>query len=540
MTKAHSIRCPKYSADCMLRECLSAGACREEAPSGPIDDTGQSITCCNSSGLCNRPDCGEAGYCRSGFINVLGQSPLPTTYGPATIHTHAPAPASRGWRECHSGWTPIGKIGTATIRLGRGSDLADRYREKGAPPIGLVLDLTDRGHIPPMGGFLARTNDEAGFLPNELRVAWGQLPTLEIAWPDFGVPDLPREWWDVLVSEISRIEGDVLIYCVGGHGRTGTCASILSVLGGLLPASEPCPVAWLRRIYCREVVESQEQLDYIELITGIKPQASARDFFFAYSQHEPREWTGALASTPASAPIAPPLSLKRYKRLIKQEAKKGNTLTPIRELEDGDELVWGDWVYAWDSAERRWVPIELETPPEPPPPSPPAVKNIPTPAADLAAAPLLSSDEYRRTYGEDPGSFDPGQRIDHNGLRYAWDTQAALFRPLARTFCADHLTLAQAREVYGADTVDKMPPGASVRYFNSIFTRTSAGFDKVRDAAQSYAAQLPWAKAQGLGLLPPDAAPETLPSGYIARTDTGFCYRWNAIMRLFLYVGTTL
>ena len=57
------------------------------------------------------------------------------------------------------------------------------------------------------------------------------------------------------------------MYCFGGHGRTGTVLSVLACLTGIIEEGT-CPVAWLRNHYCDRAVESDEQADYIEAMTG--------------------------------------------------------------------------------------------------------------------------------------------------------------------------------------------------------------------------------------------------------------------------------
>lgn len=88
---------------------------------------------------------------------------------------------------------------------------------------------------------------------------------LDIHWPDFSRPHLGKAWWKNLYEEIkSWPEGDMVVHCMGGHGRTGTALAILAGLNG-----ETQPVAFVRQNYCKEVVESDEQIRYIRYITGL-------------------------------------------------------------------------------------------------------------------------------------------------------------------------------------------------------------------------------------------------------------------------------
>jgi len=91
-----------------------------------------------------------------------------------------------------------------------------------------------------------------------------------------------KEWWKSLVNAIKGLseEGDIGIYCYGGHGRTGTALSILASLSGNVPEKEDA-VDWVRRNYCPEAVESWVQIDYIKQVTGkevvsVPPQSIRR------------------------------------------------------------------------------------------------------------------------------------------------------------------------------------------------------------------------------------------------------------------------
>ena len=102
--------------------------------------------------------------------------------------------------------------------------------------------------------------------------AWAEYtphhyPEMVIEWADYGVPNLPRSYWEQLADGVSKIDGNVLIHCTAGRGRTGTILSILACLMDVVPATF-CPVTWVRNRYDKEACETGEQLDYVEAITG--------------------------------------------------------------------------------------------------------------------------------------------------------------------------------------------------------------------------------------------------------------------------------
>jgi len=93
---------------------------------------------------------------------------------------------------------------------------------------------------------------------------------MSIDWRDQGVPKLKKEFWEtfvgILKKESEKRPINVLFFCVGGHGRTGTA---LSIVCHLLEFSTGDPIEWVRKNYCKEAVESYSQVSYIEEILGI-------------------------------------------------------------------------------------------------------------------------------------------------------------------------------------------------------------------------------------------------------------------------------
>lgn len=94
------------------------------------------------------------------------------------------------------------------------------------------------------------------------------FPWISVACSDGAAPEnMTRAHWQSLVDAFSRLPGRIAVYCDGGHGRTGTALAILASLGGLVP-EDACPVEWVRKRYCSSAVETDEQIEYIEAITG--------------------------------------------------------------------------------------------------------------------------------------------------------------------------------------------------------------------------------------------------------------------------------
>lgn len=76
---------------------------------------------------------------------------------------------------------------------------------------------------------------------------------------------------DGIIKNINKDPVKIGVMCLGGHGRTGT---LLATFLGLLEPSIDDPIAYVREHYCKKAIESYDQIDYIERITGKKTSAS--------------------------------------------------------------------------------------------------------------------------------------------------------------------------------------------------------------------------------------------------------------------------
>ena len=103
-----------------------------------------------------------------------------------------------------------------------------------------------------------------------------KLSVIEIDWTDGQALHLGKDFWLDLLSVIRTEKKSVTIYCMGGHGRTGTALSILAALCG---ASSGDPVQFVRDNYCTKVVETQTQINYIERMTNRKVYCKPKHMF---------------------------------------------------------------------------------------------------------------------------------------------------------------------------------------------------------------------------------------------------------------------
>lgn len=94
------------------------------------------------------------------------------------------------------------------------------------------------------------------------------LPEIVLDWPDMGVVSLPRSFWEDLVAHLTNTQRRMLLFCVGGHGRTGTALACLMVVCGW--TSEDA-IAWIRANYCQKAIETLAQELYIRQIERNSP-----------------------------------------------------------------------------------------------------------------------------------------------------------------------------------------------------------------------------------------------------------------------------
>ena len=97
---------------------------------------------------------------------------------------------------------------------------------------------------------------------------------VSIDWPDFGVPNLPVEFWTSLCTDlITHNITTVSTQCAGGHGRTGVQLSILAYL--LSPSKHGQwkdahdLIQWVREQHCTHAVETNGQQQYVADACGI-------------------------------------------------------------------------------------------------------------------------------------------------------------------------------------------------------------------------------------------------------------------------------
>ena len=262
---------------------------------------------------------------------------------------------------CHYGLYKLGTIGKATVWMGRAAAVS-RINEVTKKPNELIISWN--GATERLGAEIDGNGKARALLPQKLFNYGTDVPYMCIDWPDYGEPPVPARWWHTLVEAIKDIDGDVSMFCYGGHGRTGTAAVLMAVIAGLVPKGED-PVRWLRKHYCQEVVESQAQIDYIEQVLDITIDAEPRHWQdyaahvgaatskYAYGSTVYRAGAG---KTKGKAPVFDaknPPGKKRWKKAMRKKGEHRRSPNP------GEIFTLGE--HAWQWSDDKQVFIYMDT-----------------------------------------------------------------------------------------------------------------------------------------------------------------------------------
>lgn len=248
---------------------------------------------------------------------------------------------------CHTGVFPLMTMGPCRVWIGRERDVGyGPPSPKGTPWALRVCLIEGNGHHAQdrQGGDVYGNREARRLLPSSVFRTYPATPTLQIEWPDFGIPPLDAQWWHDFAHALNKVEGDVVLYCMGGHGRTGTAAAILYALCGVVKVDQ-CPVRELRRHYCQSIVESAAQIEYIEEITGRAvlakpshdwgPLVEPGNGRGSYTDRQGDFWGEHVEYAEEKSPGTPHLSNNAYRRIC---ARKGSRLPAFRQLEDQEQV----------------------------------------------------------------------------------------------------------------------------------------------------------------------------------------------------------
>jgi len=93
-----------------------------------------------------------------------------------------------------------------------------------------------------------------------------RIPTLYVPIEDYGIPTV--EDMDLIVDFIkyhTSKDREVVVSCIGGHGRTGTVLAVWAGLNGIKN-----PIRYVRERYCECAVETEEQEGFVKYYLEIR------------------------------------------------------------------------------------------------------------------------------------------------------------------------------------------------------------------------------------------------------------------------------
>ena len=184
------------------------------------------------------------------------------------------------------------------VLIGARTDLEDYLIAGGRP--WLVVDLT--------GATVLTKATTISYVPVKPNTAINTLvekakltfERLAIDWMDRSIPTFDRKFWDAFIDMLDVAEGPVFIHCMGGHGRTGTLASILV---GIIPGFDLRgldPISYIREEYCDDAVESKIQVYYVQQMTGLDCSVPMADMEKPYVSQYNSAIPQSIPSSPAT------------------------------------------------------------------------------------------------------------------------------------------------------------------------------------------------------------------------------------------------
>jgi len=196
--------------------------------------------------------------CKREEINELAQNPLGKGKGKKNKSLPWKIPIKSSESQCtHTGMPMVFKIGKGKVYASGSRDVKDWDWSK----LDLIVSLN--GHPTP----LHKANDAALKL---LGTFYSLTPPADFArlsmtWVDGAAPPFEPSYVKDLVALVAA-GTDILIHCVGGHGRTGTMLVAMLCELAVKPWGKKTvdPIKWIRTNYCKRAVETDKQIDWLK------------------------------------------------------------------------------------------------------------------------------------------------------------------------------------------------------------------------------------------------------------------------------------
>lgn len=89
--------------------------------------------------------------------------------------------------------------------------------------------------------------------------------TITVDWSDGDSPELTPEFW-LALPRLAKEKGikDIIAYCMGSHGRTGTALAAMAIVN--LGMNAITAASFIRRKHCDHAIETYRQCDYLVVV----------------------------------------------------------------------------------------------------------------------------------------------------------------------------------------------------------------------------------------------------------------------------------
>lgn len=151
----------------------------------------------------------------------------------------------------HRDVTEVAKFGKCRFYAGSQREVEDRFAE-----FDLFIGLNDKRVDVPIR--IVDGPDLAKEYPI-LKSLQEPKPQIIIDWRDFGAPPVGPSFFLTLLDQLRKGPArKIAVYCVGGHGRTGTFVALLYSAMGKADV-----INLTRSVYCEKAVETEAQIEWL-------------------------------------------------------------------------------------------------------------------------------------------------------------------------------------------------------------------------------------------------------------------------------------
>lgn len=158
-----------------------------------------------------------------------------------------------GYSPCRHDPSPVFAIDGITYHACSGNKVDPRWD-------GTLINLKGDTHLVKPRPVVSVSADWEGILPVGGTDPWHD--TIVVDWKDYQAPPVGWEFWETLHFNLRERESNPLLYCVGGHGRTGTAMCSLMLVTGYVDKVKEA-LDHIHKNYCEQAVESTSQGEYL-------------------------------------------------------------------------------------------------------------------------------------------------------------------------------------------------------------------------------------------------------------------------------------